>query len=104
MSGHPTSQMATLFLFLTEQIINFNYYYRALDEGCSIYIRYLQLAFSTGVLTILVILTQSIMIASVEVSFVDLENGRVSLLSCAVLIGEKDSLKKDRRELFLTAE
>ena len=97
MSGHPTSQMATFFLFLTEKIINFNHYYRAFDEGCSIYIKHLQLAFSTRILTILVIFTQSIMIASVEVSFVDLENGRVSLFSGAVLIGEKDSRKKSSR-------
>ena len=91
MSGHPTSQMATLFLFLTEQIINFNYYYRALDESCSIYIRYLQLAFSPGILAILVILTQYITVAPVELSFADLESGRVSPFSCAVLIGKKDS-------------
>ena len=44
------------------------------------YIRSLQLAFSPGILAILVILTQSITIASVEVLFVDLESGWVSLL------------------------
>ena len=72
--GHPTWRIATLFLLLTEKMIKFNYNYRPLDESS------LQLAFSPGILAILVILTQSITIAPVEVSFVDLENGRFSLL------------------------
>ena len=86
--GHPTWRIATLFLLLTEKMIKFNYNYRPLDDSS------LQLAFSPGILAILVILTQSITVAPVELSFVDLECGRVSLFSCAVLIGKKDSLKK----------
>ena len=86
--GRPTWRIATLFLLLTEKMIKFNYNYRPLDESC------LQLAFSTGILAILVILTQFITVAPVELSFVDLECGRVSLFSCAVLIGKKDSLRK----------
>ena len=79
-------------------MINFNYNYSPLDESC------LQIAFSTGILAIFVILTQSITIAPVEVSFVDLENGRFSLLFVHRTHWRKKIQEKNCRELILISE
>ena len=82
-----------------------NYQFQLLlPKSCSIYIRYLQIAFSPGALAILIILTQSITVASVEVWFVDVESGRDSLFFIRRALWQKKIQRKNRHELILTAE